>query len=65
MKALVAVEHSMLVTAWNMLTNGEFYGDPGPDYYTRSVPAKTKARAVRQLESLSYRVTLEPITHTA
>ncbi|MGO9035823.1 MAG: IS110 family transposase, partial [Mycobacterium sp.] len=65
MKALVAVEHAMLVAAWNMLTNGEFYRDPGPDYYTRRVPAKTKARAVRQLESLGYRVTLEPITHTA
>ena len=65
MKALVAVEHAMLVAAWNMLTNGEFYRDPGPDYYTRRVPAKTKARAVRQLQSLGYRVTLEPITHTA
>jgi transposase len=65
MKALVAVEHAMLVAAWNMLTNGEFYRDPGPDYYTRRVPAKTKTRAVRQLESLGYRVTLEPITHTA
>lgn len=25
MKALVAVEHSMLVAAWTMLRNGEFY----------------------------------------
>jgi hypothetical protein len=48
-----------------MLTNGEFYRDPGGDYYTRRVPAKTKTRAVRQLESLGYRVTLEPIAHTA
>jgi hypothetical protein len=47
--------------AWNMLTNGEFYRDPGADYYTGRVPAKTKTRAVRQLESLGYRVTLEPI----
>jgi hypothetical protein len=65
MKALVAVEHAMLVAAWNMLTNGEFYRDPGGDYYTGRVPAKTKTRAVRQLESLGYRVTLEPIAHTA
>jgi hypothetical protein len=65
MKALVAVEHAMLVAAWNMLTNGEFYRDPGADYYTGRVPAKTKTRAVRQLESLGYRVTLEPIAHTA
>jgi hypothetical protein len=32
---------------------------------TRRVPAKTKARAVRQLESLGYKVTLEPLADTA
>ena len=32
MKALVAVEHSILTAIWNMLTNGEFYRDPGADY---------------------------------
>ena len=29
MKAIVAVEHAMLTAAWHMLTNGEFYRDPG------------------------------------
>jgi hypothetical protein len=61
----VAVEHATLVAAWNMLTNGEFYRDPGADYYTRRVPATTKARALRQLESLGYRVTLQPLADTA
>jgi transposase len=65
MKAIVAVEHSMIVAAWNMLTNGEFYRDPGADYYIRRVPAKTKTRAIGQLESLGYRVTLQPIADTA
>src|SRR5574340_184742 len=65
MKALVAVEHAMLVAAWHMLTNGDFYRDPGADYFTRRVPAKTKARAVGQLEALGYRVTLTPLTDTA
>ena len=65
MKALVAVEHAMLVAAWNMLRNGEFYRDPGADYYTRRVPAKTRARAIGQLESLGYRVTLQPLADTA
>ena len=65
MKALVAVEHAMLVAAWNMLRNGEFYRDPGADYFTRRVPAKTKARAIGQLESLGYRVTLQPLADTA
>jgi transposase len=65
MKALVAVEHAMLVAAWNMLTNGAFYQDPGADYFTRGVPAKTKARAIGQLEALGYRVTLQPLLNTA
>jgi transposase len=65
MKALVAVEHAMLVAAWNMLTDGSFYRDPGPDYFTRHVPAKTKARAIEQLQALGYRVTLHPIADTA
>ena len=38
MIALVAVEHKMLTDAWHMLTNGAFYRDPGPDYYTRHHP---------------------------
>ncbi len=61
MKAIVAVEHAMIVTAWSMLTNGEFYRDPGADYYTRHDPAKTKARAVKLLEALGYDVTLQPV----
>src|ERR1700737_3144475 len=65
MRALVSVEHDMVVAAWHMLTNGEFNREPGLDYYTRRVPAKTKARAVRQLESLGYKVTLEPLADTA
>ena len=65
MRALVAVEHAMVVAAWHMLTNGEFYREPGPDYFTRCMPAKTQARAVAQLESLGYKVTLEPLANTA
>ena len=59
MKAIVAVERAMLVAAWHMLQNGEFYRDPGADYYTRRDPARTKARAVKQLEALGYTVTIQ------
>jgi transposase len=65
MIALVAVEHKMLTDAWHMLTNGAFYRDPGPDYYTRHHPARTKTRAIKQLETLGYKVTLEPLTEAA
>jgi transposase len=63
MKALVAVEHSMLTAIWHMLTTGECYADPGPDYYTRHQPLRSKDRAIHQLEALGYNVTLEPLRH--
>ena len=63
--AVVALEHKMLTCAWHMLVNGTFYQDPGPDYYTRHHPAKTKARAIKQLQALGYNVTLEPRTQAA
>lgn len=63
-KALVAVEHAMLTAAWHMLATGELYRDPGADYFTQRTPAKAKARAIGQLESLGYQVTLEPLHQT-
>jgi len=65
MRALVAVQHSMLTAAWHMLTNGDLYQDPGADYFSAKHPAKTKARAINQLEALGYRVSLQPMTSTA
>ncbi|XAS74366.1 IS110 family transposase [Micrococcaceae bacterium Sec5.1] len=64
MKALVAVGHSMLTAAWHMLTTGELYKDPGADYFTRHSPGRAKARALQQLESLGYQVTIEPLHQT-
>jgi transposase len=60
-KALVAVEHAMLIAIWNMLTTGTFYEDPGGDFYTRLNPDKAKKRALDQLQKMGYAVTLEPL----
>ena len=65
MRALVAVEHALIITAWNMLTDGTFYRELGADYYTMRTPAKAKARALSQLEALGYTVTLTPLAETA
>lgn len=65
MIALVALERTMITDAWHMLSNGAFYRDPGPDFYTRHQPTKTKNRAIKQLEALGYSVTLEPRTDAA
>jgi transposase len=63
--ALVSIEHKTLTDAWNMLVNGAFYRDPGPDYYTEHQPGKAKTKAIKQLERLGYKVTLEPLTDAA
>lgn len=65
MRAIVAVEHAMIVAAYSLLTNGDFYRDPGADYYQARQPARTKAQAISQLQTLGYRVTLEPLADTA
>jgi transposase len=59
-RAVVAVEHSMLIAIWNMLQNGETFTDPGGDYYTRLRPERAKHRALEQLRQLGFTVTLEP-----
>lgn len=61
-KAIVAVEHALLIAIWHMLTTGAFYTEPGGDFYARRQPEKTKARALDQLRKMGYAVTLEPLT---
>jgi hypothetical protein len=62
MKALVAVERAMVVAAHGMLINGEFYRDPGANYFTTRRPGPVKTNAIRQLQALGYVVSLEPQT---
>ncbi len=57
-KAIVALEHAMLIALWHMLRDGEFYAEPGGDFYTRRDPDKAKNRAIDQLNKLGYDVTV-------
>jgi transposase len=61
MKALVALEHAMLIAIWNMLNTGSYFTDPGGDYFTRLNPDKAKNRAIDQLKRMGYAVTLDPL----
>jgi len=61
-KALVAVEHTMLIAIWNMLTTGALYDDLGGDFYARRNPDRTRQRALDQLKQMGYAVTLNPLT---
>jgi transposase len=59
-KAVVAVAHAMLVTAYHLLARGTVYQEPGADYYTRRDADRIRRRAVQTLERQGYRFTLEP-----
>jgi transposase len=60
-KAIVAVEHAILIAIWNMITTGALYSEPGGDFYTRRNPDKAKQRAIDQLRKMGYDVTLTPL----
>jgi transposase len=59
-KAVVALEHAMLVAIWNMLATGSYFTDPGGDYFTRLDPDKVKNRAIDQPKRMGFAVTLDP-----
>jgi transposase len=57
LKAVVAIERTVLTTIWQMANTGALYDDPGPDFYIRLRPGRAKQRAVKQLTNMGYRVT--------
>lgn len=60
-KALVALEHSILVSVWHMLSGGTDYRDIGADHFLRRDPVRERRRAIATLNKLGYTVTLNPI----
>jgi transposase len=62
-KAAVAVAHSILVSAWWMLTTNEPYRELGADYFrARLDPQRETRRLVARLEALGHEVTLTSVT---
>jgi transposase len=59
-KAIVATERVMLIAVWHMASTGVAYRDPGPDFYARLNPDKAKNRALAQLRTMGYDVTITP-----
>ncbi len=60
-KAAVAVAHSMIVVAWNLLTTGERYQDLGADYFQRRRdPELETRRLLSRLQALGHDVILNP-----
>lgn len=58
LRAVVALQRTMLTVIWQIGTTGEAYQDLGADFYDQLDPNRIKKRALRQLTALGYTVTL-------
>jgi transposase len=58
-KAVTAVAHTMLVTAYHLLAQQTTYQELGADYFDRRHAERVTRRAVQALERQGYRVTLQ------
>ncbi|MFD4972220.1 IS110 family transposase [Streptomyces sp. NPDC058424] len=65
LKALVAVEHSIITAIWHMLTDNVPYHELGGTYFTQRDPERATRRAINALNQLGYTVTLNPLEGTA
>ncbi len=58
-RAALAAGHAILVSMYHMLKTGTVYQDLGPTHFDRLHQAAIARRAVRRLEALGYKVSLE------
>lgn len=59
-RALLAVAHSILVSAYLMLKTGQPYSDLGPAHCQQLHPQRTIQRLVTQLHELGVEVSIPP-----
>ena len=57
-KAIVAVQHAMLIALWHMLKHRVPHQDLGADYFDRRNTARIRRHHVRRLQQLGYEVHL-------
>lgn len=61
-RALIAVAHSLLVTAYYLCKRGSSYEDLGESYFDFREKQRTQRRLVKRLEKLGYAVSLHEMT---
>lgn len=59
-RAAVAVGHTILVIVYHILRDGTTYQDLGANYFDERDKAAVIRKAVRRIQSLGYKVTVEP-----
>jgi hypothetical protein len=58
-RAMLAVAHSMLIMAYDMIQRRQPYREAGADFFDRLQPEDTARRLVKRIESLGSHVTLQ------
>jgi transposase len=61
LKAIVAVSHSLLVIIYHLLRDHEDYHELSADFFERLDGTRQRDSAVRRLQALGYKVTLEEL----
>jgi transposase len=64
-KAIVAVAHRLLVIVYHMLKDQASYRELGSDHFDKLNAAYVQRHHVKRLESLGFKVTLEPLSKAA
>jgi transposase len=59
-KAVIAVAHALLVTAYHLMARKTTYQEPGAEYYERRHAERVRQQAIQTLERQGFRVTLAP-----
>jgi transposase len=60
-RAIVALGHTILVSAYHILAQPCVYNELGADHFDRLDPQRLTRHLVRRLEKLGHKVTLEPL----
>jgi len=64
LKALVAVEHAIIISIWHMLADHQPYRELGAAYHQRRDPQMTMRRIVKQANDIGLTVPFDPIEVT-
>jgi transposase len=62
LRAVVALQHTLLVIVWNMLHDGIAYDELGIDHYDKTNPERARKRLQRRMMSLGFEPNLIPLS---
>ena len=64
-RAIIAVGHTILVSAYHVLSKAAPYQDLGSDYFDRTKSVELRRYYTKRLEKLGYSVNLQPLQEAA